>query len=343
VALTTGVPAALPEERGSFALAQELAELQSCERATLAASTLHLYFDLFGQFAQQPLRIYMDRDCYPISRWGVERAKAQGARVRVFPHNDAFAVARMVEEDKASDRMPVIVCDGFCPSCGATAPLSQYHSCVASRSGLVVVDDTQALGMLGEKPQKAAPYGKGGGGSLRFQGLPYANLLLCSSLAKAFGAPVAALSGPASLISQFETNSDTRIPCSPPSTVVLRAAQRALAENRLFGDNWREHLNHLMLRLRFRLREAGLKFVGAIFPFAMILGPRGANMKPVQDALSRQGVQTALVRGCSHVGAGLALVITALHDIADIDRVVHCLARAMREFAPKHSVMESTP
>ena len=44
--LTTGKPAALQPAPGSAAIAGEFAALVGCERATPAASTLHLFWDL---------------------------------------------------------------------------------------------------------------------------------------------------------------------------------------------------------------------------------------------------------------------------------------------------------
>jgi hypothetical protein len=59
----------------------------------------------------------------------------------------------------------------------------------------LVIDDTQALGILGHSPGPHAPYGKGGGGSLQWAGIGGPDVLVVSSLAKGFGAPVAVLAG----------------------------------------------------------------------------------------------------------------------------------------------------
>ena len=58
-------------------LAQALANLVGCARATLGSSTLHLFWDLFGMLDRRQA-IYMDAGVYPIGRWGVERAAARG-------------------------------------------------------------------------------------------------------------------------------------------------------------------------------------------------------------------------------------------------------------------------
>ena len=46
--LSTGKPAALEDPPGARRVARKLAELQGCETALMAPSTLHLFWDLFG-------------------------------------------------------------------------------------------------------------------------------------------------------------------------------------------------------------------------------------------------------------------------------------------------------
>src|SRR5690606_633171 len=127
-----------------------------------------------------------------IAKWGVERAAAHGVPVRGFPHQDVERLARLVHREKSR---PVIVSDGLCSGCGCTAPVAAYHEIVRGRGGWLVLDDTQALGLLGVAPDQVAPYGWGGGGSLCHHALAGPEIILVSSLAKSFGVPLAVLSG----------------------------------------------------------------------------------------------------------------------------------------------------
>ena len=90
--LTLGKPAALSPPPESEAIADQLARLIGCERATLGTSTLHLFWDVFGQLSRERIAIYVDAGTYPIARWGVERALARGALVRGFKHHDVRAL-----------------------------------------------------------------------------------------------------------------------------------------------------------------------------------------------------------------------------------------------------------
>ena len=51
--------------------------------ATLATSTLHLFWDLFPILGGDgKVAIHVDAAAYPIARWGVERAACRGVPVR---------------------------------------------------------------------------------------------------------------------------------------------------------------------------------------------------------------------------------------------------------------------
>ena len=193
--LTTGKPAALESPRTAERVARSLAVLQGCERVALFPSTLHLFFDLFEVLRHEGIRLYVDGGAYPIVRWGAERAAARGVLLRTIPHYDPIVAQAMVEKDCASGLRPVILADGYCAHCGRTAPLKQFLSSVVPDNGYVVLDDTQALGVFGEAPDQANPYGRGGGGSLRLHDIHSPAVLVGSSLAKGFGAPLAALGG----------------------------------------------------------------------------------------------------------------------------------------------------
>ncbi len=312
--LTTGAPAALIAPPPSAAVGRALAALLACERAALTPSTLHLFWDLFPLLAGPDDAIYVDSEAYPIARWGVDRAAARGVATQSFAHRDATSLRRLVDRD---GRRPLVVVDGLCPDCGRAAPVPAYLEVVEGRGGRIVIDDTQALGIVGTAPGPAAPFGFGGGGSLRLHGLRNRNVIVAASLAKAFGAPLAVLAGAAGLVVRYEAESDTRVHCSPPSTAALRAAERALALNDIHGDVLRLRLALLVRRFRHGLTRLGLFAAGGRFPFQTIA-------RDLHGVLLAQGVRTVRRRN------GVTFLITTLHGPADIDLALHALDVATR-------------
>jgi len=323
--LTTGAPAALAEPDLNKEVAQTLARLQGCERGVLAPSTLHLFWDLFGILGQQQVAIYMDAGVYPIARWGVERAAARGAPVRAFRHHDASDLRRMLEH-RPPGRRPVIVTDGLCPACGRPAPVGEYLACARACGGLLVIDDTQTIGILGNSPGPASPYGKGGGGVLRWSGVSGPEILVISSLAKGFGVPVAALSGSDGMIRVYEDRSETRVHCSPPSSASVHAAYRALTVNEHAGDDLRTRLAGLISRFRHRLGQQGLWASGGFFPMQTLHPVPGIDAAALHHQLLQKEIRTVLHSRRSGKAPLLSFIITAGHTRLEIDTTTRILA-----------------
>ena len=315
--LTTGAPAALVEPPEAGQIGEHLARLMGCEAGTLGTSTLHLAWDLFGLLSEKPIILFMDSDAYPITRWGAERAAARGAEVRTFPHHDVVALRRELAATPGG-RTPVIVTDGFCPACGRVAPLRDYCELARKRGGFLVADDTQALGLLGLAPDRVNPYGRGGGGSFRWSDLVAPNIVIVASLAKAFGVPVAVLGGSRELVERFKDSSETRVHCSPPSFSTLRAAERALALNRKWGDVLRLRLGRLIRAFRAEMRGLGVAVSGGLFPVQTLLLAPEIDAEELNHALARRGMRTVLQSGKTSGRPRVTLALTARHSLGQI-------------------------
>jgi 8-amino-7-oxononanoate synthase len=326
--LTTGRPAALEAAPEAERVAQCLAQLLHCERAVLVPSTLHLYWDLFDALARDHIAIYADAGTYPIARWGVERAAAKGVPTSTFPMHDPAALESLLHRDERAGRRPIVVTDGLCPATGRIAPLPDYLKLVRQRHGYLVIDDTQALGILGKDPARDAPYGRGGAGTPAWHGVEGPEVIIGSSLAKGFGAPLAVLAGNARLITQFEQLSGTRVHSSPPSLAVLSAAERALAINENHGDHLRSQLAKLVRHFRESVRQIGLLAFGGLFPLQTLKAVPDIDPEPLYRRLLSFGVR-AVLRSARHApGAALSFLITVLHTRSDISRCMDALRQS---------------
>ncbi len=330
---TTGVPAALKTSPGAPVIAAALADLQGCEQATLGTSTLHLFWDLFGMLAADEVSIYVDDGVYPIARWGIERAAARGAKVKRFPHHDVGALRKLLSRNSHARHRPVIVSDGFCPSCARHAPIAGYLEIARNLGGQLVMDDTQAIGIFGHAAS-GAPYGRAGGGTLRRFGLSGPGVISISSLAKGFGVPVAVLTGERKMVESFERASETRMHCSPPSNAVLSALSHALAVNDRYGDALRLRLVRLVLRFRKMLDAMGLSADGGLFPVQTLAGLTGSRAAEIHKSLDERGVKTVLRRSRCTNGTLLTFIITARHNLEQIQRAADALEIAQGSTVP---------
>jgi 8-amino-7-oxononanoate synthase len=320
--LTTGMPAVLGVPAGAAALQRRLAVLLGCARATVAPSTLHAFWDLFGVLGSDKAAVLVDAGAYPIARWGVERAHARGAISRSFSHYDPPALEAELRAATARGRRPIVLVDGLCPESGP-APLGEYSALVDRFGGLLVIDDTQALGILGDR-SGGSRFGIGGGGSARHQAIGGPNVVIGASLAKGFGVPLAVLAADEAVIRRFELGGGTRVHCSQPSVAALRAGDRALDLNRVVGDALRSRLVALIKRFRERAAGAGYRPRGMIFPVQTVLtGPRAPQ---VHARLLQAGVHSILHRG-RRGEMRLTFVVTASHRVVEVDAAAAALGR----------------
>ena len=303
----------------------------------LYPSTLHLFRDVFQVAAAKGTVILFDSASYPIARWGAEGAALSGIPTETFPHHDAVALERRVRKARRAGQRPLIVADGLCPSCGRPAPLPALASLAADAGGSVVIDDTQALGVLGREPSPTAPLGIGGGGTLAWHGLASRNTVVGASLAKAFGAPLAILSGAAETLARIAREGETRIHTSPPSATDIAAGRSAVAANRAQGDHLRARLVRLVGQLRQELRKLGLQPRSELpIPMQTVAMPSLPAAKVALASLDENGIRALVTRSCREDLPSLTLLITARHAPADISRVAAALARTMGVDARTH-------
>jgi 8-amino-7-oxononanoate synthase len=319
--LTTGVPAVLGEPAVAQVLTERLAQLIGVEAAVLARSTLHAFWDLiiFLGRVVKPATVLVDSGTYAIARWGVERAHYRGLRARAFRHHDTVELAFLSSELNRSGRRPIVVADGFCAGCGEFAPAAEYLDVARRLGGLLVLDDTQALGVAGPS----------GGGSLRRAGVSGPAAVVVNSLAKGFGAPLAFVGGSQSLVQEYRRASETRAHSSPPSSADMHAAMHALDVNRVAGALRRRALYTLIGRFRRGLARLGLPAPGHVSPI-QTLGPvPGIPAEELHTHLAAAGVRTVLHRPTCGSGDRVTFLLNAGHTARDIDIALAGLASAI--------------
>ena len=329
--ITTGVPAALKEPTEVSTVSDQLANLQRCQTTILGRSTLHILFDLFHMLASPKTVIYLDEACYPVVLWGVERAACLGTRVKFFTCQNTARLSELIS--RSQSLRPLIVCDGVDVYSGQPSPLPTYLAMLPP-NGCLVVDDTQSLGLLGEDPDIHNPYGKGGGGSARYHAISDDRLVLVCSLAKSFGAPLAALSGSKEITRKFLRKSGTRVHCSPPSLPDILAARNALVLNAWQGDVLRRRLAGLVRRFRSLLTQSGLRLVNTMLPIQTLILDKIPTAL-VYKRLTQCGIKTVLrqgPRGNPH--CQITFVITTRHTCSEIDWAARKLIQIVHSLPP---------
>jgi len=334
--LTLGRPAVLEDPPCSRRLAEGLAHLSGAPAGLLFPSTLHLFRDLFAAIVDKRTTLLIDASAYPIVRWGTEHVQLQGTPLTTYPHHDTAALARQARRAFRAGRRPIVITDGLCPACGRLAPLPELACIAAEHGGSLVVDDTQAVGIVGAPTiGNSAPLGLGGGGTLAWYGLHGPHIWVGSSLAKGFGAPLAVLLGAKATLDGIAGEGETRIHSSPPSVAAIAAASQALADNATSGDLLRARLLRRVSQLRQGLVRIGARMLASLpLPVQTIaLGSKHAA-RAVLAALETRDIRALATRTCAG-GVALAIILTARHAAAEIDRLIDPLAPVLRS-NPNH-------
>ncbi|AYG69309.1 MULTISPECIES: aminotransferase class I/II-fold pyridoxal phosphate-dependent enzyme [unclassified Rhizobium] len=338
--LTTGRPAALGPSPETDELERALARFLGCGAVAVGPSTLHLFWDLFDMFADDDITVHIDSGAYAIARWGVERVAGRGVPVRTFCSHDVGALRASLAR-RPVKRVPLVVADGLNPLNGKPAPLPDYLGLVRQGGGWLILDDTQALGILGEYPSPARPLGLGGAGVPAWFGLPDTHLIRVASLAKGFGVPMALIGGSRPIIERFKAVSKTRVHCSPPSEADIAAARLALAVNSRRGESLRKRLLHLVRLFRQGLRTIGLTAQGGCFPIQTLVLPAQVSAAGLHAALEWSGVATVLHR--AHRGGEMLIsfLLNASHTPTDIEVGLDAL-RLLVTARTRHEIQQST-
>ena len=268
-------------------------------------------WDLFGLLATPDVEFYVDDKTYPIMRWGLERARSHGSRVRFFRHHSAGSLSSLLRRSSRK-RRPIIVTDGWCPRCGRPAPLPSYIRIAKQKNGLVIMDDTQALGILGAKPYFR--------NSLWIRWWWIASLVwylvrplfsrqfTCERL---WGYQWPCWAGDKHFIRPFKSESQTRMHCSPPAMPTLIAAELALNKNRTIGNQVRKQLLRNSRWFRKILEHFDVPLRNSWFPIQVVPSLDIESIQSILAILKTEGIDAISLRRSNPLVADLAFLIRA--------------------------------
>ncbi len=326
-ALTSGRPAVLDPPAGTAA-ARRIAMRAGAQRAAFTRSTLHGLSDCLELLAGKGTALAVDSGVYPVGRWAVQRSAGTGVPLSWVGHHDPGRLEDALRRLTFRGRRPVVVADGYCTGCGEAYPLAAVVPLLDAFEATLVLDDTQALGIFGTRKAGCA-YGTGGGGSVAYSGVPHAAIVTVSSLAKAFGVPIACVAGPGAIVRRLRTTGSA-VHSSPPSHVDIAAARHAVARNDAEGDELRSTLADRVRLLRQHPALAPVSLMGGLFPVQNTPTLSAESGRVLLDRLAANGVRAVLRQTCGG-GSAVTLVVTANHPPTDIDRAARVLGGAWKD------------
>jgi 8-amino-7-oxononanoate synthase len=312
---TTGVPAAVGEIPLARRVAGHVAQSHGSEAGLVARSTLHALVDVFTELPRGGDVVAVDEAAYPTIRYAAASARRPGITMLTYRHHRPDTVPD-------TGRRVVIATEGWCAGCGRPAPVAELSEIAARSGGVLVVDDSLAYGVLGGR--KGGEVFGDGTGTIRWLSRRHDGILWLASFAKAYGTPIAVVTGSRYVIERMRA-SGNRLHSSPPSTPDVMAAWHALALAPELHRR-RQCLQAAVVALRAALTALGLPVVGLPFPVVAIpMSPAVADVW--WRRLRADGIDAIVQLPRCRSGALLSFIVRSQHSPQDINRIALSLRR----------------
>jgi 7-keto-8-aminopelargonate synthetase-like enzyme len=324
--VSLGQPRLWATDRLTAALERALARLFGQEQALVFPSTAAIAHDVLPLMAGPRGVILVDECAYPLSYCAALSATTNGLALCRFQHNDPTHVESILRRIPGA-RDKVIVCDGVYMMTGDIAPLPDFVDLAERYDATIYLDDAQAVGLLGEQPSAQSPYGLGGGGTPAFCGLWPGRVAHVSTLAKAFGVPLAFVAGPTHFIAHIRATSFNLLHSSPPALPVVAAALTALRVHAAEGERRRQHLIRLVQR--YRSGRATSEYGPALpLPVQTIYFGTSRDAQLAGESLRRRHIWPVIQLRPEDNPAGgvLRFVFTSAHRPGDVTALLQALS-----------------
>ena len=252
----------------------------------------------------------------------VDGCRITKAPTMVYPHKDMSKLEEHLCQS-GDARLRMIVTDGVFSMEGDTAPLGEIVDLAQKYSAITVVDESHALGVLGQR----------GAGTIEHHGVEGRIDIQTGTFGKALGgAGGGYVCGSQELIDYLYHRSRAFIFTNslPPATVAAAIAALSILEEtpgllEVLWDNTRH--------FRSGIESLGLKLLGGESPITPIIVGETADALAMCDALMEEGVFLAAV-GYPVVPRGEARLraqISAAHTTDDLDSALEAIERVAKK------------
>jgi 8-amino-7-oxononanoate synthase len=294
-------------------LEEELAAFTGRERALLFSTGYMANLGVIAALADRGELVLLDRLNHASL---IDGALLSGARFKRYPHGDAEAAERALDE--SSEEAAVVATDGVFSMDGDVAPLPQLARAAKAHRAWLVVDDAHGLGVLGAT----------GRGSLEHFGLGSDDApVLIGTLGKAFGSFGAFVAGASDLIEFLIQKARPYIYTTALPQPVAAATRRALEV--VQREPWRrERVLALTARFKEGARAADVPLADSNTPIQPVMLGSSQTALLAQQELLAAGFWVVAIRPPTvpRGSARLRVTLSAAHTEEQVDALVEKLS-----------------
>ena len=249
----------------------------------------------------------------------LDGARLAGCELKRYVHLDVASAQRQLQ--LRPERAALLASDGVFSMDGDVAPLAELAALCKTQQATLMVDEAHGIGVLGDE----------GAGSVAAAGLTQDDVpVMMATLGKALGAAGAFVAGSATLIDGLVQFARTHVytTAMPPA---LAAATRAAIDIARFETWRREKLRQLIAHFRQGANERGIPLLASHTPIQPVLIGASKAASAAAAKLEDEGFFVPAIRPPTVAlgQARLRIALSALHEEADIERLLNALARAV--------------
>jgi 8-amino-7-oxononanoate synthase len=310
-----------------------LAGLLGTEDALLLPTLTHIHASVLPVLASAGT-IFMDGRAHKTIYDGAVVARAHGATIRRFAHDDPDALEALLRQPAATPR--VVCMDGINSMTGNPPDLAAFARLARDYDALLYVDDAHGFGVVGERAAgEPCPYGRRGNGVVRHLGQTYDNVILTGGFSKAYSSLLAFVACPTPLKDLLKIACPPYLYSGPSPVASLAGALVGLEVNARRGD-----LLRAGLYARTRLVLDHLDALGAASPnrsgFPIVVVPLAdpGDLDAAGAFLFDRGIYATLAfyPGVPREEVGFRLQLTAANTDAQVGELLAVLDELARRF-----------
>lgn len=305
-------------------LTAELAAFERAEAAQLFPSGFAANMGAVAALVGPGDAVYVDRLNHACL---VDGARLAGARLRVYPHNDAERLAAILDRDQGRFRRRLIATDGVFSMDGDLAPLDRLVDLAEHHDAMLLVDEAHGTGVFG-------PDGRGAASEC---GVADRVPIRVGTLSKALGSIGGFVAGSRRLIDWLTNHARTQIYSTALPAAAAAAASEALRIVTSEPER-RQRLRTASERLRAALDASGWTLGPARGPILPVLLGDAARAVALSRRLAEAGLFVPAIRPPTVPAntARLRVSLTAAHSDHDLEQLVEALM-ALAEDGPSGS------
>jgi 7-keto-8-aminopelargonate synthetase-like enzyme len=253
--------------------------------------------------------IFIDEMAHYSVRDGVATARKP---VFTFKHRDPGDLVGQLKKSLKPGERPLVMTDGVFPTFGVVAPVPDYVRAVEAYDGIVALDDSHGVGVLG-------PHGRG---TADHFGLTSDRVYYAGTLSKAFGGHGGFIPATKTLIAFIRQNLGVYPGASPTPTPAAAASAKGIELVQAHPE-WREKLRRNTALAKDGLRRMGFEINDSPMPLVTWTYKSAEDMTRLQKALLDRGIALPYTKYVGAPAGGvLRATIFSAHSEAQIQRLL---------------------